>query len=110
MAEREFATHQRIGFMSGDMKVPADFDSIGREHIEMAFAGSKPRESASVCDQESVRSQGVVPMKERAERPTNWDGFLEALEQCDEALPEGFPRDGAAPAADRSEGGPISGG
>lgn len=67
MAERDITTRQRIGFMSGDMKVPADFDSIGREHIEMVFAGSKPRERASACDQESVRCQGA----ERAERPTN---------------------------------------
>lgn len=31
--------HQRIGFMSGQLAVPDDFDAMGREHIENSFLG-----------------------------------------------------------------------
>jgi prevent-host-death family protein len=37
----ESVAEQRFGFMAGRIKVPADFDDIAREEIEVMFSGEK---------------------------------------------------------------------
>lgn len=39
LTEPDRMSNKRIGFMSGSMLVPADFDTMGHEQIEAAFAG-----------------------------------------------------------------------
>lgn len=41
MADLDDSKRQCVGFMACAMKVPADFDSMGREQIEMTFAGEQ---------------------------------------------------------------------
>ncbi len=35
------AKPRRVGFLSGSIKVPADFDRMGREEIQQLFTGQK---------------------------------------------------------------------
>lgn len=57
MDKEDFGTRRRIGFMLGGMKVPADFDSMGREEIEAAFTASDPRLSPAVRCEKPARPE-----------------------------------------------------
>lgn len=78
MAEEDFVLRRRLGFMPSEMKVPADFDSMGREEIEAAFTACEPRVSPSV--RRTKPAQAI--------EPGNWDGFKEAL--VDAGVPSDF--------------------
>lgn len=69
MDKEDFGPHRRIGFMTGAMKLPADFDAMGREEIEAAFTASDPRLSPAVRLEKPARP----------EKPGNWDGLTQAL-------------------------------
>lgn len=43
LSPTETTAQQRIGFLSGQVVVPDDFDSMGREHIENSFLGADAR-------------------------------------------------------------------
>jgi hypothetical protein len=69
MDKEDFGPRRRIGFMTGAMKVPTDFDSMGREEIEAAFTASDPRLMPAVRSEKPAQP----------EKPGNWDGFKQAL-------------------------------
>jgi prevent-host-death family protein len=39
---KDIGTAQRLGFMSGEIDVPEDFDRMGEEEIERQFSGLEP--------------------------------------------------------------------
>lgn len=41
-------TAQRLGFMSGEIEVPEDFDRMGESEIEAQFSGLNPRSFYSI--------------------------------------------------------------
>ena len=43
LSPSEATAQQRIGFLAGQVVVPDDFDSMGREHIENNFLGMNAR-------------------------------------------------------------------
>ena len=42
LGEEDIGTAQRLGFMSGEIEVPGDFDRMGAAEIEARFSGLDP--------------------------------------------------------------------
>jgi len=42
LQQEDIGTVQRLGFMSGEIDVPEDFDRMGEEEIEARFSGLQP--------------------------------------------------------------------
>lgn len=42
LQSKDTGTAQRLGFMSGEIEVPEDFDRMGEEEIESRFSGLEP--------------------------------------------------------------------
>ena len=42
LQQEDIGTAQRLGFMSGEIEVPEDFDRMSEEEIEAGFSGLNP--------------------------------------------------------------------